>query len=78
MADLLTNLVCYYKFDRNDLSGNTLKNWKTGTYDATVSSTSVISNSNYYIGNSALNLNSDLSQNVTISSVSYFNSNFSI
>jgi len=54
MADISSNLLYYYKFDRSDLSGTTLKNWATNNYDATVSSRSVISNKNYYIGNSSM------------------------
>jgi len=78
MASTLSNLAYYYRFDTGDLSGNTLKNWANGNYSAICSSASVISNSNYYIGSSALNLNANLSQNVTISSATCFNSNFSI
>ena len=78
MADISSNLLYYYKFDREDIKGLTLKNHATGAYDAILSSTSVISNENYYIGNSAFNLISNLSQNVTISNVSCFNSNFSV
>ena len=54
MADISSNLLYYYKFDRGDLSGTTLKNWATNAYDGIVSSRSVISNKNYYIGNSSM------------------------
>jgi len=54
MADISTNLLYYYKFDKQDISGTKLKNWATGSYDATLSSSSVISNRNFYIGNSSM------------------------
>jgi len=54
MADISSNLLYYYKFDKDDVSGNNLKNHATGNYDATLSSSSAISNRNYYIGNSSL------------------------
>ena len=54
MADISSNLLYYYKFDREDRKNNTIKNHATGSYDATISSPSVISNRNYYIGNSSM------------------------
>ena len=54
MADISSNLLYYYKFDKEDRKNNTLKNHANGNYDASISSSSVISNRNYYIGNSSL------------------------
>lgn len=76
MADISSNLLYYYKFDTQDLSGTTLKNWATGAYDALCSSTSIISNSNFYIGSSALNL--DGTNYISKNAVTCFSSNFAV
>lgn len=76
MSSTLSNLAYYYRFDTGDLSGNMIKNWATGSYDASCSSISMISNSNYYIGSSALNFNG--SNYVLKNTVTCFSSDFTV
>jgi hypothetical protein len=62
---MASNIAVYYRFDTDDVINNTMRNAITGTYDATVSANS-ITRANYFIGKSALNIDANNAQYVTM------------
>ena len=75
---MASNIAVYYRFDTDDVINNTMQNAITGTYDATVSANS-ITRANYFIGKSALNIDANNSQQVSMSpSLTIPQSGFSI
>lgn len=75
---MASNIAVYYRFDTDDVINNTMQNAITGTYDATVSANS-ITRTNYFIGKSALNIDANNSQQVSMSpSLTIPQSGFSI
>ena len=75
---MASNIEVYYRFDTDDVRNNTMRNAITGTYDATVIP-GTITNANYFIGKSALNIDANNSQYVTMpASITIPQSGFSI
>lgn len=75
---MASNIAVYYRFDTDDVINNTMRNAITGTYDATIMP-GTITTANYFIGKSALNIDANNSQYVTMpASLTIPQSGFSI